>query len=129
MPLPRSVAKFNIKVTNRITGPVAPHLPGFGVITHVGRKSGRTYSTPVNVFRRGNSFIVALTYGTEADWLRNVMSSGGCTLTTRGHDYKLINARLFHDESRHLMPFPVKLMLGVTGVYDFLQLDIAERAS
>src|SRR5215203_3629073 len=89
MPLSRSVAKFNQKVTNRVSGPLAPYLPGFGVITHVGRKSGRSYSTPVNVFRRGDSYIVALTYGTEADWLRNVLASGGCTLKTRGRTVQL----------------------------------------
>src|ERR1700731_3304995 len=35
---PRWVAAFNLKVTNRITAPFATWLPGFGVITHIGRK-------------------------------------------------------------------------------------------
>jgi hypothetical protein len=51
MPLPRSVARFNRRVTNQITGPLAPYAPGFGVIIHTGRKSGRQNRTPVNVFR------------------------------------------------------------------------------
>ena len=48
---PRWVAAFNLAVTNRITGPFVPWLPGFGLLTHVGRKSGRTFHTPINVFR------------------------------------------------------------------------------
>jgi len=128
MPLSRSVAKFNQKVTNRLMGRLAPYLPGLGVITHVGRKSGRSYSTPINVFKRGDSYIVALTYGTGADWTRNVLASGGCTLKTRGRTVQLTNARLFHDESRRLMPFPARIILGLVGVNDFLQLDIVKRA-
>ena len=42
MPIPMAVASFNKKVTNRVTGPFAGHLPGFAVVTHRGRKS-RTY--------------------------------------------------------------------------------------
>jgi hypothetical protein len=36
----RWVAAFNIAVTNRITSRFAARLPGFGILTHVGRKSG-----------------------------------------------------------------------------------------
>ena len=44
----RWVAAFNLAVTNRITSRFADRLPGFGILTHVGRKSGRAYRTPVN---------------------------------------------------------------------------------
>ncbi|HZW96099.1 MAG TPA: hypothetical protein VFF64_24350 [Candidatus Eremiobacteraceae bacterium] len=57
----RWVAAFNLAVTNRITSLFAGWLPGFGILTHVGRKSGRVYRTPVNVFRASNTFIIALT--------------------------------------------------------------------
>jgi hypothetical protein len=50
MVLGRRIAIFNRHVTNRVLGPVAPWLPGFGIVVHTGRKSGRTYRTPVNVF-------------------------------------------------------------------------------
>ena len=43
MVLSKRVAAFNNRVTNRITGPVAGHLPGFGIVIHTGRKSGREY--------------------------------------------------------------------------------------
>jgi len=36
-------------------------LPGFGILTHVRRKSGKVYLTPINVFRASNGFIIALT--------------------------------------------------------------------
>jgi hypothetical protein len=39
---------------DRITGLFAGWLPGFGILTHVGRKSGKVYRTPINVFRASN---------------------------------------------------------------------------
>ena len=58
----RWLAKINIGFTNRITSLFAGWLPGFGILAHVGRKSGKVYRTPVNVFRAANGFIVALTH-------------------------------------------------------------------
>ena len=63
----RWLAKINIVFTNRITGLFAGWLPGFGILTHVGRKSGKVYRTPINVFRAANGFIVALTYSSQSD--------------------------------------------------------------
>ena len=48
---------------NPITRPVATRLPTFAILTHRGRKSGRTYQTPINVFQRGNDYFFFLTYG------------------------------------------------------------------
>jgi hypothetical protein len=74
----RWLAAFNHAVTNRISRRFAPRLPGFGILTHVGRKSGRVYRTPVNVFRVPEGFLIALTYGRESEWVRNVVSLDAC---------------------------------------------------
>jgi len=124
MPLPRSIARINRRVTNRLLGGLATRLPGFGVVVHTGRKSHRHYRTPVNLFRRGDRFIIALTYGPNADWVRNVLAEGGCTLETRGRALRLSRPRLYHDESRRAVPAPVRLVLGMVNVCDFLELII-----
>ncbi len=80
----RWVAAFNLAVTNRITSRFADRLPGFGILTHAGRKSGKLYRTPVNVFRAPEGFLIALTYGRESEWVKNVLAAGGCELETRG---------------------------------------------
>ncbi|MGH7129463.1 MAG: nitroreductase family deazaflavin-dependent oxidoreductase, partial [Planctomycetaceae bacterium] len=84
MPLSRRVARFNRVVTNRTIGRLAPRMPGFGVVHHKGRRSGREYRTPVNIFRRPDGCVIALTYGRGADWVRNVLAAGECDLLTRG---------------------------------------------
>jgi deazaflavin-dependent oxidoreductase (nitroreductase family) len=122
MPLPRSLARANRRVTNRLLGGLATRLPLFGVVVHTGRRSRRQYRTPVNVFRRGDRYIIALTYGSNADWVRNVLADGGCTLETRRRTLRLSSPQLFHDETRHAVPAPVRLILGIIDVYDFLEL-------
>jgi deazaflavin-dependent oxidoreductase (nitroreductase family) len=62
-------------------------LPGFGILAHVGRKSGKVYRTPINVFRASNSFIIALTYTSQSEWVKNVHTAGGCELKTRRKKY------------------------------------------
>lgn len=128
MPLPRSVARFNRRVTNRITGLFAPYLPFFGVVVHTGRKSHHQYRTPVNVFPRPGGFVIALTYGPESDWVRNVLASGGATLQTRGRKYRLTNPRLIHDEEGRPVPAALRPILGLGKVSDFLDLSLEDGA-
>lgn len=124
--LGRRVARFNRVVTNRLTRPLAPWLPGFGVVVHVGRKSGREYETPVNVFRNEGGYVIALTYGPGADWVRNVQAAGDCELITRGRRHRLTEPQLVHDTSRARVPPPVRAALRVLDVADFLCFDEAE---
>jgi deazaflavin-dependent oxidoreductase (nitroreductase family) len=84
LPAPRSIARFNKRFTNKLTSEVAGYLPGFAIVSHIGRKSGRTYRTPVNAFRTDDGYIIALTYGSESDWVKNVLAAGSCELQTRG---------------------------------------------
>lgn len=129
MPLPHSVARFNRRVTNRLTGRLATRLPGFAVVVHVGRRTRRQYRTPVNIFQRDGKYIIALTYGPDADWVRNVLANGECVVETRGRTLRLSQPRLFHDEHRRSMPALVRIILGLSHVHDFLELTPASVQS
>jgi deazaflavin-dependent oxidoreductase (nitroreductase family) len=123
MPLPKRVAHFNKRVTNRITRRFAGRVPGFAIVTHVGRHSGRTYRTPVNVFRDGTRYVFALTYGPDSDWVRNVVAAGGCEIETRGKSVALSEPRRFTDASRRAIPVPARWILGLIHVDEFLALQ------
>jgi deazaflavin-dependent oxidoreductase (nitroreductase family) len=125
----RWVAAFNLAVTNRITSRFAAQLPGFGILTHVGRKSGKVYRTPVNVFRAPEGFLIALTYGRESEWVRNVIAAGGCKLETRGVRYQLSTPIIVHDPTRRRFPSPVRIMLRLIGANDFMQLSMNDAKS
>lgn len=122
MPLSRRVAAFNRRVTNRITGPFAGRLPGFGVIHHTGRTSGRRYHTPVNVFDVPDGYVVPLTYGPDAEWVKNVVAAGGAELERRGRRLPVRAGPVFHDEQRSEVPAAVRPVLRGVGVADFLRL-------
>lgn len=124
MPAPRWLAHFNRRVTNQLLVRLAVYLPGFGVVVHTGRKTGRSYRTPVNIFRHGNRYVIALTYGPGADWVRNILASGGCTLITRRRSLRLTLPRLFRDDRRRFMPVIIRPILGLVRVSDFLELTI-----
>lgn len=123
MPIARAVARFNRVGLNRVARHVAPWLPGFGVVLHVGRESGRRYQTPVNVFPRHGGYLIALTYGTDTDWLKNVVASGGCELVTRGRRVRLVQPRIYHDESRAGIRPLERWMLRRLRVADFVALQ------
>jgi deazaflavin-dependent oxidoreductase (nitroreductase family) len=118
----RWVAAFNLAVTNRITSRFAARLPGFGILTHVGRKSGKVYRTPVNVFRSPEGFLIALTYGRECEWVRNVVAAGACQLETRGVQYQVSSPTVVHDATRRRFPIPVRIVLRLIGANDYMRL-------
>ena len=123
MPIPKPVTRFNRLVLNRVMSPLAARAPMFGIIRHSGRRSGRTYSTPVNVFEDGDGFVVALTYGRDVDWVANVMAAGGCTLHHRGEDIALTHPVFLSEEAgMAAMPAVVRAALRVIAVTEFVRL-------
>lgn len=123
MPAPLWIGKVNKVGLNRLTKRLAPHLPGFGVVVHHGRTSGRIYRTPVNLFPVDGGYVVALTYGLHTDWVKNVVAAGGCQLHTRGSVRDCENPRVYRDTTRaHIRPFE-RRVLGLLHVDDFLHLD------
>jgi len=100
--------------------PVAGWLPTFGIVTHRGRKTGRTYETPVNVFRRGDDYVFLLTYGSDVDWVKNVLAASTCDLRTKGRGVRLVEPELIEDPELQPAPafarFVEKHVAGATEI-------------
>jgi deazaflavin-dependent oxidoreductase (nitroreductase family) len=122
MPIPKAVARLNRRGLNRLTRRIAPRAPGFGVVVHRGRRSGKEYQTPVNVFPTADGVRIALTYGADSDWVKNVLAAGGCRLRTRGRELSLADPRVVHDPSRQGTRPVERRVLGLLKVADFLLL-------
>ena len=125
MPLPRALARLNRVGLNRIIRHIAPRFPGLGLVQHVGRRSGAVYRTPVNLFTAGDRYTFALTYGKDADWVRNVLAAGGCHVVHRGRRIRLVDPRIVHDEKRSAIRPLERVFLRLLRVADFLVLDAA----
>ncbi len=97
------------------------HLPGFGELEHVGRRSGRTYATPLLAFRHGDRLTFAITYGRSSDWVLNVIATGGGTFRGSRDTWVLSEPRLYRDPARRAVPWFVRPPLRMLGVADFLE--------
>lgn len=124
----RKIAERNRVGLNRFIRHLADRIPGFGIVLHRGRRSGREFRTPLLVFRVDDGFVIALTYGPDADWVKNVLAADGCELLTRGRRYALTNPRVVRDETRRHMPkVIISQVLARADVKDFLYLDRTQR--
>jgi deazaflavin-dependent oxidoreductase (nitroreductase family) len=59
------------------------------VVEHVGRTSGRHYETPVVATKIEDGYAIALPYGPNTDWLKNVLAAGRATLRHGGAAHEL----------------------------------------
>jgi len=61
----------------------------FSIVRHVGRRSGKTYETPLILARRGDDFVAELTYGPEVAWYQNIVAAGHCVVVHKGAEYQI----------------------------------------
>jgi deazaflavin-dependent oxidoreductase (nitroreductase family) len=116
---------LTLRVVNPVTRLFAGRMPGFGILEYRGRTSGKDYRTPLNVFRKDDEYLFALTYGSDVQWVKNVLAAGEARLTVRGRTVRLTDPRLFVDPDRREMPQPVRSFLGLMHVTEFLRMRIA----
>jgi deazaflavin-dependent oxidoreductase (nitroreductase family) len=114
------MAKFNKRVLNKATIHVAGRLPYMGIVIHVGRRTGNVYRTPVNVFRTEDGYRFALTYGQDAEWVKNALAFGAVRLVTRRREHELTGPLLVRDPECAHVPRAGRVMLRFMRVSQFL---------
>lgn len=122
MPVPMWVAQINKRVFNKmeLKRGIRP------VLTHTGRSSGKSFHTPLDAHRADGGFIFFLMYGSESDWVKNVMAAGRAHLRIREEEWDLANPRLIaKDEAQQQLPADTNLQPGRIKGIEYLQMDIA----
>jgi deazaflavin-dependent oxidoreductase (nitroreductase family) len=114
------MARFNRVVTNKLSIHVAGWAPGMGIVIHVGRRTHTVYRTPVIVFSTKDGFRFALTYGRDAEWVRNARAHGAVRLVTHRREYELTDPEIVHDPHRQHIGLVVRSVLSLLRVSDFL---------
>src|SRR3977135_2350102 len=94
MQLPQWLARFNRHVTHTVQRLWAGWAPAMGILEHVGRRSGKRYRTPLNVFTTDEGVAGLLTYGPNRDWLKNLTSAGEGRMTRYGRTFTVGNPRV-----------------------------------
>jgi deazaflavin-dependent oxidoreductase (nitroreductase family) len=100
----------------QVTRPLAMRSAGTtqsntSVVRHVGRRSGRSYETPVVAVAHDDTFLIALPYGTRTDWAKNVLAGGATSVLTHGEPYEVDQAQVIPmtDATRYFGPKEQKL--------------------
>ena len=126
MPIPKAVARLNRYLTNPIARRIAGWAPMFAIVYHQGRRSGNRYSTPVNIFPTQDGCVIALTYGSDVHWVKNLMAAGGGEIKHRSHTIRIDEPELIPaDEGMAAMPRVVSIILRMINVTEFLRVKSA----
>ncbi len=93
MPMPLWWGQINKRVVN----PRAVRSGKWPVIHHIGRSSGQPYRTPIEAHPMDDGFIFVLVYGSQSDWVQNVLAAGAAQLEIDGnrldlHEPELLDA-------------------------------------
>ncbi|OHU94739.1 nitroreductase family deazaflavin-dependent oxidoreductase [Mycobacterium talmoniae] len=119
-------ARFNRVVTNPLFRPISGWVPLWSIIEHKGRRSGKTYRTPVSMFHTPDGVAVLLVYGPDRDWLKNLQAAGGGRVKLSGKTFDVTDPRVVPtSEAVGLLKPPWRQLLGHAGVESTLLLTRA----
>jgi deazaflavin-dependent oxidoreductase (nitroreductase family) len=105
-------------------------LRAYSIVLHVGRASGREYRNPVSAYPLGDGFVIAVLYGRQSQWVRNVMAAGRFALRTKGRDYPLERPEII-PPAQALAAFPLwqRWILRTRKIQDFVWAHRADAGS
>jgi deazaflavin-dependent oxidoreductase (nitroreductase family) len=124
MQVPRFMRRVNRAFTNRLMAPLAGVLPPLAIVHHVGRKSGRSFRTPILAFPVAGGTLTPLPYGTDTDWVLNLLAAGGGEIVALGRRSEVENPRVVDaEEAADAVPEALKPLLRRLPLPGFLLLD------
>jgi deazaflavin-dependent oxidoreductase (nitroreductase family) len=122
MSLPRWLARFN----GRFLNPGAVARAKWPVLTHVGRRSGTSYRTPIAAHPVDNGYIFVANYGVRSDWVQNILTAGRANLAIGDRTFELERPRLLSNEVANLtLGSDAKgLPPAFLAIDDYLRMDL-----
>jgi deazaflavin-dependent oxidoreductase (nitroreductase family) len=93
MLIPVWLERMQIKYINPMLRPLSKRMPGFAVIKHRGRTSGKEYETIVTAYRRDRLLAIGLLHG-KTNWVKNVLTAGAADIHVGRNDLHLVNPRV-----------------------------------
>lgn len=124
MHIPRFMRHVNRVATNPLMSTFAWLVPPLAIVHHVGRRSGRSYRTPVLAFRSAGGFVVPMTYGRDVDWGRNLLAAGGGEIEQMGARTRARNPRIVgFDDVEADLPLVMRPLLRAAEFPGYLRLE------
>ena len=131
-PVRRPALAFATRLLNPLIVQLAGkrHMRAYAVIEHRGRRSGRSYTTPVAARPTADGFLVPMAFGEQADWFRNVLAAGECVIRWNGAAYHVVEPELIDEATGRQALGRVERMLAPLFAHQFVRLRYApSRAS
>jgi deazaflavin-dependent oxidoreductase (nitroreductase family) len=133
---PSRAVRMTIKPMSRVLNPLVRKLAGkkhmamAAQMHHTGRRSGRSFMTPVGAKLSGAYFLIPLTFGNRSDWCRNVRAAGGAMIRWKGNDYQVIEPEIVdtkaaRTEIRSAFKLSDRAFLRVMGITQVMRLRVA----
>jgi deazaflavin-dependent oxidoreductase (nitroreductase family) len=97
----------------------------WAALEHVGRTSGTRYATPVYPHLAGDQVFIALPYGVDVNWVRNVRAAGHCRMTYEGLRFELDEPAVVTAADRPDLPPRLRAMAERRG-NRYLRLHLLE---
>jgi len=118
----RAVARVVNPLVLRIAG--RRHMPILGIVHHRGRKTGRSYATPLGVRPAvGGGFVIRLTFSDASHWYQNIRAAGWCVITYQGTDHTVAGPSIVgRATAGPAYPRYERLALRLLGIDEFVWL-------
>jgi deazaflavin-dependent oxidoreductase (nitroreductase family) len=98
----------------------------FALVRHVGRKSGKTFETPILHARTREGFVAVLIYGPEVSWYRNIRAAGRGVVVRGSREYEIDRIERYPAKSGlRAFALPLRLFLKATRRSEFRLLHVA----
>jgi deazaflavin-dependent oxidoreductase (nitroreductase family) len=136
---PSFIVRLVVSPLSKILNPAIAKLAGrrhfamAAAIHHAGRRSGKSYVTPVNARVNGDVAVVPLTFGNQSDWVRNVRAAGSCWIRVNGKGHNAMRPEILNwVDAKSLVRAtfnPLERMaFRSLGIKQFMRLDITSPA-
>jgi hypothetical protein len=122
MTFPRRMAALP-RLLNPLVLPLTRRVPPLAVLHHRGRRSGRSYDTPVQAYATPKGWLVGLAYDHNAPFALNLLAADGGEMTRAGRRYRISRPRRVGREALKTLPPLAALQMRVVGIDEFLQFD------
>jgi deazaflavin-dependent oxidoreductase (nitroreductase family) len=118
------------RINKAVLNPVIRTFAGkkyvpLALVHHVGRKSGKEFETPIIVARVKGGFVIALTYGADVDWYRNLTAAGGGAIGWHGKEHAVgAPEKIDSKQGMALFPAPLRMILRLNHTEEFVRVRI-----
>ena len=93
MTFPRVLSRLHEDYINKIVLRFVTHTT-LADLEHIGRQSGLVRHTPLRAFRTRDKVMIALNFGRESDWLKNIQAAGRCRMRLGDQILELTSPRI-----------------------------------